>query len=173
MISRDEALRLIRNTSKYGHALIASVIMRGLARFLREDEREWELVGLLHDLDFDEARDDMSRHGVVASERLKGRLPEHCLYAIKAHDYRTGFKPKSRLDEALMAADSLAVLIEKTGKKAEELDVETLRAELENISANQPWHKSNILKCSEIGLSLREFLQLCINSLRERGIHLL
>jgi hypothetical protein len=119
MISRDEALRLIRNTSKYAHALIASIIMRGLARFLREDERAWELVGLLHDLDFDEVRDDMSRHGVVASERLRGRLPEDCLYAIKAHDYRTGLKPKSRLDKVLIAADSLAVLIEKMGKKAE------------------------------------------------------
>ena len=171
MISLDEALRLVRDTSKYAHVLIVSVVMRGLARDLSEDEREWELVGLLHDLDFDEVRDDMRMHGVVASERLKGKLPENCLYAIKAHDYRTGFKPKSRLDEALITADSLAVLIEKTGKETEELDVEILLAELEKISVSQPWHKSNILKCEEIGLSLKEFLQLCLNSVRERGIY--
>lgn len=147
MIPRDEALRLVRNTSKYAHALVVSIVMGGIARKFGEDEGEWELVGLLHDLDYDEVEDDMSLHGVVASERLKGRLPEKSLYAIKAHDYRTGFKPKSRLDTALIAADSLAVLIEKTGKKTEELDVETLRVELEKLSVNQPWHKSNIQKC--------------------------
>ncbi len=171
MISWDEALRLVRDTSKYAHALVVSVVMGGLARRLGEDEGEWGLVGLLHDLDYDEVGDDMSWHGVVASERLKGRLPEDCLYAIKAHDYRTGFKPKSKLDKALIATDSLAVLIEKTRKKTEELDIETIRAELENISVSQPWHKSNILKCEEIGLSIEEFLQLCLNSLRERGIY--
>lgn len=170
MISRDEALRLVRNTSKYAHALIVSIMMGELARNLGEDEPEWQLVGLLHDLDYDEVRDNMSEHGVVASERLKGRLPEDCLYAIKAHDYRTGFKPRSRLDKVLRATDSLAILIEKTGRSLEELNVETLRAELEDISVNQPWHKNSILKCEEIGLSLKEFLQLCLNSLKERGI---
>jgi len=171
MISRNEALRLVRDTSKYAHALIVSVMMRELARNLGEDELEWDLVGLLHDLDYDEVGDNMSMHGVVTSERLKGRLSEDCLYAIKAHDHRTGFKPKSRLDKALIAADSLAVLIEKTGKKPEELDVVRLRAELENISASQRWHKGNILKCEDIGLNLNEFLQLCLDSLRERELY--
>jgi len=62
----------------------------------------------------------MSKHGIVASEILKGKLPETCLYAIKCHDYRTGFKPKSKLDNALIVADTLAVIIEdikRSGKK--------------------------------------------------------
>lgn len=62
-------------------------------------------------------------------------------YAIKAHDYRTGFKSKSRLDTTLIATDFLAVLMEKTGKKPEELDVESPSAEFEKLSANEPWHK--------------------------------
>lgn len=169
MIPRDETFQLVRNTSKYAYALVVSIIMSGLARKFGEDEGEWELVGLLYDLDYDEVRDNMSMHGVVASERLKGRLPENCLYTIKAHDYRTSFKPKSRLDKALIATDPMAVLIEKTGNKTEELDVETLRAELEKLSVNQPWHKSNIEKCEEISLSQKEFLKSSIDSLRERG----
>jgi putative nucleotidyltransferase with HDIG domain len=164
MISKEEAFNLVKNTSKFAHALAVSTMMRRLAERLGEDERDWELVGLLHDLDYDETRGDMNRHGVVASERLKGRLPENCLYAIKAHDYRTGFKPKSKLDRALIATDSVAILIEKTGKAPNELDTDTLKVELKRISSEQPWYKSNIFKCREMGLSLDEFLKLCLES---------
>jgi len=94
--------------------------MKKLSEKLSENSLEWELVGLLHDLDFDEVRSDMSKHGVVAAEKLKGKLPEHCLYAIKAHDYRTGFKPQSRLDKALIAVDSLAVLMNKAQAEFQE-----------------------------------------------------
>lgn len=75
MISREEALRLVERTSKYQHALIASKIMRKLAQRLGEDEVNWELVGLLHDLDIDNVREDMTKHGVVAMEKLANKLP--------------------------------------------------------------------------------------------------
>ena len=94
MISREDALELVKDCSKYAHLLLASKLMRRLAVRLGEDSLEWELTGLLHDLDFDEVRSDMSKHGVVAARKLKGKLPDHCLYAIEAHDYRTGIKPK-------------------------------------------------------------------------------
>ena len=167
MMSQEEALKLVRSTSKYAHALMVSHMMRQLARALDENESEWTLVGLLHDLDYDEVKNDMRRHGIVAAERLKGKLPEHCVYAIKAHDYRTGVKAKGKLDNALIATDSLASLIEKIGKTAEKLNAEKLQAELESISVSHPWYKSNVLKCEEIGLRIGEFLQLCLNSLKE------
>ncbi|MFX0202371.1 MAG: HD domain-containing protein [Candidatus Hodarchaeota archaeon] len=168
MISREEALQLIKNTSKYAHALIVSIMMGKLARHLGKDEREWELVGLLHDLDYDEVRKTMDQHGVVASKRLKGILPENSLYAIKAHDYRTEFIPESQLDKALIAADSLVILIERSGNPPLEIDVENIHTELEKISAKQPWHIKNLLKCNEIGLNLNNFIQLCLNALKER-----
>jgi len=159
---------LVRSTSKYAHVLMVSHMMRQLARALDENESEWTLVGLLHDLDYDEVKNDMRRHGIVAAERLKGKLPEHCVYAVKAHDYRAGIKAKGKLDNALIATDSLASLIEKMGKTAEKLNAEKLRAELESISASHPWYKTNVLKCEEIGLRMDKFLRLCLNSLKER-----
>jgi len=57
-------------------------------------------VELLHDLDYSTVRNDMSRHGIVAAESLKGKLSKSDLYAIKAHDHRTGFKSKSILDKS-------------------------------------------------------------------------
>jgi putative nucleotidyltransferase with HDIG domain len=117
MISEDEAIQLIKNTSKYSHALLVSAIMVEIAKKLNEDVGLWEIVGLLHDIDYDEVKGNMQRHGIVATEKLKGRIPNDAIHAIKAHDHRTEFKPKSRLDKALIAADSMAALIEKLGKQ--------------------------------------------------------
>jgi hypothetical protein len=167
MISKDEALKLVKGTSKYSHALMVSCMMKELAKALNENEVEWMLVGLLHDLDYDMVKNDMKMHGVVAAKMLEAKLPEKCLYAIKTHDYRSGFEPKGKLDKALIATDSLASLIEKMGMEAEKLNVEKLRVELENVSAVSPWYKCNVLKCEEIGLKIDEFLQLCLNSIKK------
>jgi hypothetical protein len=52
-------------------------------------------------------------HGVIASDRLKGKLPEACLYAIRAHDYRTRLAPRSKLDKALIVVDYATFLIDR------------------------------------------------------------
>ncbi len=102
----------MRGSSKHDHSQLTSSIMRVLAEFFHEDLDEWGLVGLLHDLDYDEVRSEMTRHRIVAADKLRGRLSERALHAITAHDHRTGVRPKSLLDESLIFADSLAVLIE-------------------------------------------------------------
>lgn len=82
MISKEEALHLVEGTSKRQHVLITSVIMRQLAQRLGEDEERLEIVGLLHDLDYDMVQENMTKHGVVAGEILANKLPADSLYAI-------------------------------------------------------------------------------------------
>jgi len=82
MISKIESLQLIKETTKHHHSLVVSVIMRKLAERLGEDQHKWEIVGLLHDLDYDLVGDSAGKHGVVAADMLKGRLPEDSLHAI-------------------------------------------------------------------------------------------
>jgi len=169
LISREEALKLIRKTSKYFHALVVSFIMGGVAGRLGEDRGKWEVVGLLHDIDYDIVSGDMTKHGIVATEILKGRLQEDCLYAIKSHDHRTGFKPERWLDKSLVIADSLAVVIEKTGSDRT-LSVEELEAGVERVSVERPWLKMNLLRCQEIGLGLPEILDLAVDSLKKANV---
>jgi putative nucleotidyltransferase with HDIG domain len=61
MISENEALQLIKNSSKYNHAIMVSQIMEELARIVGENAEEWKIVGLLHDLDYDETKDTPHR----------------------------------------------------------------------------------------------------------------
>jgi predicted hydrolase (HD superfamily) len=165
VISKNEALRLVKGTSKYKHALLASAIMRKLAQRLGEDEESQELVGLLHDLDYDLVQEDMAKHGVVASETLTNKLPADSLYAIKSHDYRTGFEPKSKLDIALIIVDTIASIVEKVTAGGE-LSVIRLEEELERISAEKPWYKASLQRAEELGLEVDEALQLGIESVR-------
>jgi len=132
LISKAEALKLIMGTSKYSHSLVTSAIMCKFAEKLGEDVKKWEIVGLLHDLDYDLVEGDMSKHGVIACHSLEGKIPEDCLSAIKRHDHRTGLNPKSKLDKAIIIADSLANIIERiVGNK---LSLRAFEDEIERVS---------------------------------------
>ncbi len=166
MISREEAVSLVKHTSKFEHVMVVASIMAGVAGRLGENVDRWWLVGLLHDLDFDETKSDRTRHGVVAAERLSERLPADCLYAIRAHDYRTGFPPVGLLDVALMAVDSLAVLMGDVGKGSDDVTEELLQAKMGQALKEKPWLKRNILQCEKLGLSLAEFLKTGLDQAR-------
>lgn len=142
-ISLGEALEQVERTSRHEHSLLVRGIMEALARYFQEDEREWGLVGLLHDLDHDDIRGDMSRHGILAAEMLEGRLSLEGLHAIMAHDHRTGVEPMSLLDESLIFADSLAVLMEDHRLDAS-ADEATLDRALREESRDRPWIIENV-----------------------------
>jgi predicted hydrolase (HD superfamily) len=46
MISENEAIQIVKNTSKYAHALMVSAIMAEVAKELKEDLKLWKIVGL-------------------------------------------------------------------------------------------------------------------------------
>ncbi|NIW11861.1 MAG: HD domain-containing protein, partial [Gammaproteobacteria bacterium] len=85
-MSKEEAFQLlsehVSSKKKKRHMIAVSAIMKRLSKRLGMNEEEWELVGLLHDLDYDIIEGDMRGHGLVASKILEGKLPEECLHAI-------------------------------------------------------------------------------------------
>jgi hypothetical protein len=142
-ISVEEAHELVKGSSRYEHSLLVRRIMVALAGHFNRDEREWGLVGLLHDLDHDLVNGDMSRHGVIAAEMLDGRLTEEGLHAIRAHDHRSGLERVTLLDESLVFADSLAVLAEDQGIDVAS-DDSTLERALRDEALDKPWIADNI-----------------------------
>jgi predicted hydrolase (HD superfamily) len=61
MLTKQKALSLIKNSSKYKHSLIVAEVMMVLAGFFDCRKEEWELVGLLHDFDYDLV-EDVNQH---------------------------------------------------------------------------------------------------------------
>lgn len=162
-ISKGEALKLLKGSSRYSHSILVSKVMRALAGIFGEDEGEWELVGLLHDLDYDLIQRDISQHGIKASNLLKGRLSKRGLHAIKAHDHRTGVEPETLLDESLIFADSLAVFTED-----QPIDASAKASELEDMLREEatlkPWIIENILTySSRKRISILKVLQMILD----------
>ena len=114
-MEREDALRLIEGSSRREHSLLVSRIMVVLSDSHGESVLDWELAGLLHDLDYDATVDDREHHGVKAADALSGLLDETVLYAIKSHDHRTGYQPSSLLDHSLRFADAVSMLITEPG----------------------------------------------------------
>ena len=143
--------------------------MKELANRLGMNEKEWELVGLLHDLDYDIIEGDARRHGFVASKMLEGKLPPECLHAIRAHDHRTGVEPKSVIDKALIVADCIWGLIARAAlavpsRKIGQIAVNDLKQKLEDRGF--PTFLANgIMMCEDVGLTFEEFFKLALKSL--------
>ena len=65
-MNREEVLKSVKenveNENLVKHMLATEAIMRALARHLGDDEEEWGLAGLIHDIDVELTGGDMSSH---------------------------------------------------------------------------------------------------------------
>ena len=71
-MNREEALDSIKanveNKNLVKHMLAAEVILRALAKRFGEDEEEWGLTGLLHDIDVELTEGDMHSHSKLGAD---------------------------------------------------------------------------------------------------------
>jgi putative nucleotidyltransferase with HDIG domain len=183
MLTRDESLAIVRqhvkNDNLVKHMIAVGAIMKGLASRFGEDQALWELVGILHDVDYEEVGQDWTRHGAISAEIVKELLPEEGLYAIRAHNPQTGSLPISRLDWSLYAADGLSGLIIAQGlmmpnKKIASIKVSSLAKRMKDKAFARGVSRENILRCTEAGIQLDEFFQVGLESMtlvsRELGL---
>lgn len=116
-IAREQALALLRQYNKepfhIQHALTVEAIMRWYANDLGygDDADYWALVGLLHDIDFEEYPE---QHCKKAPELLRaGGAGEDMIRAICSHGYGlcSDVEPIEQMEKVLFAADELTGLI--------------------------------------------------------------
>jgi putative nucleotidyltransferase with HDIG domain len=113
--TREEALALLRqynkNESLIKHAMAVEGVMRYIARKRGEDEEKWGVVGLIHDLDYEQFPD---QHCKKTEEILKENdWPEVYIRAAVSHGWGicTDVKPESDMEKVLYAIDELTGLV--------------------------------------------------------------
>jgi len=175
-MNREEALVLVKEHVKgeflIKHMLAAEAIMRGVAKFLGEDAKTWALVGLLHDIDFEEIGENYSKHGIRAAEILEGKVEDDILHAIKSHNWeRTGVKPENKMEVALIAADAMTGLIIAAalvkGKRLSNVTVDTVRKCFKKKDFARGSNRDAIKKCEEIGIPLEKFFEISLKSMQD------
>ena len=113
--TREEALALLRqynkNESLIKHAMAVEGVMRYIARKRGEDEEAWGVVGLIHDLDYEQFPD---QHCKKTEEILKeNKWPEEYVRAVVSHGWGicSDVKPESDMEKVLYAIDELTGLV--------------------------------------------------------------
>jgi putative nucleotidyltransferase with HDIG domain len=179
MITREEALKVIQkyikteNTIK--HMLATEAIMRALARKLEPDkEAEWAMTGLLHDIDYEVAKDRHPLEGRALLEKEKADLPEEVYQAILAHGYghHPECQPESKMDWALTTCDSLTGLIVATAlvrpsKKIADVKVKSVKKKFKDKSFAAGTRREDIALCEQkLGIALDEFIALSLEAMQ-------
>ncbi len=174
-MNREEALKLIeerlKNKNLVKHSLAVEVCMERLAEMFGEDSRTWALAGLLHDLDYEETKDDFSQHGFVAARVLENyRVSQEVLDAIKAHPGH--IQRDSFMAKALYAVDPLTGLIVAAAlmhpdRKLKSLDVGFVLNRFKEKRFAKGANRQQIMRCSELGLELKEFIEICLLAMQE------
>jgi putative nucleotidyltransferase with HDIG domain len=113
--TREEALTLLRqynkNESLIKHAMAVEGVMRYIARKRGEDEEKWGVIGLIHDLDYEQFPD---QHCKKTEEILKKNdWPEEYIRAVVSHGWGicSDVKPESDMEKVLYAIDELTGLV--------------------------------------------------------------
>ena len=113
--TRDEAWAIltehVKSPSLIHHALAVESVMRHIARKKGADDETWGVIGLIHDLDYEEHPDEHLRH---APEILRRRgWPKEHVRAVLAHGWGlcTDVEPVTDLEKTLFSIDELTGLV--------------------------------------------------------------
>lgn len=116
-MDKFEALSLlkehVKSESLLHHCLATAAVMKGLAKELGEDQIRWEIIGILHDIDFEEIHEDMNLHGMRGAEILKDAgVSEDIFVPVRNHNCFIFKEPYvEKVDICLQTADSISGLI--------------------------------------------------------------
>jgi putative nucleotidyltransferase with HDIG domain len=152
--------------------LAVEAIMRSVAKYLGENEKEWRLIGILHDVDYEKTEATPEKHSLLAEEILKGIIPDNLIKAIKTHNAKhTGLMPETYIEKALVASDAISGLLVACAlvmpsKKLADVKVETVAKKFKDKDFARGAERDRILVCEEIGIPKEKFFEIALNGLR-------
>jgi putative nucleotidyltransferase with HDIG domain len=174
-LNRDEILDSIhgnvQDKNMIKHMLATEAIMRALARKLGEDEEEWGITGLIHDIDMELVEGDMSSHSKLGADLAQELgANETMTHAILCHNEAHGIPLETRLDKALFCADPLSGLITAAAlvrpDKLSGLNTKSVMKRFREKSFAAGVDREQVAQCKEIGLELEDFISLGIDAMK-------
>lgn len=137
-ITREEAFKLLKkyNQDRFHiqHALTVEGVMKWFAKELgyQEEEEYWGIVGLLHDIDFEQFPE---QHCIKAPELLReAGVSEDIIHAVCSHGYAltVDVKPEHEMEKVLYAVDELtgligAVALMRPSKSVQDMEVKSVK----------------------------------------------
>ena len=176
-MNREEMLELIRkhvkNENLIRHMIATEAIMKELARKFGEDEEQWAVAGLMHDIDVEITEGDMNRHAITGSDMILDLgFSNDIAHAVRAHNEATGCPRESLMDKALFCADPLTGLITAAAlvrpeKKLGAVEATSVRKRFKEKSFAAGASREGIAACSDLDMTLDEFIELGLKAMQD------
>jgi predicted hydrolase (HD superfamily) len=176
MLTRDESLALVRKhvvkENNIKHMIAVGAVMRELALRLGQEPTKWEMVGILHDIDFEKCT-GLTDHTKIAQDLLRGIVENEVMDAIMAHNWEnTGVALDTKIKKALVASDAvsglvIAAALVMPSKRVAEVKPESLMKRFRSKDFARGASRERIAICQEIGLSLDEFLTTSLEGIKK------
>jgi len=175
--TREDAWALLNaynnSDSLIKHALAVEGVMRYFARKRGENEDTWGVVGLIHDLDYEQFPE---QHCRKTEEILReNNWPEEYIRAVISHGYGicTDVEPQTDMEKVLYAIDELTGLVVTTALVRPSKSVMDLKAK----SVKKKWKDKRFAAggdrsiiqngCQMLGMELSELITDTIMGMRE------
>lgn len=176
MLNREDALKAvkenIKNENLVKHMLATEAIMRALARHFHENEDEWGLAGLLHDIDLEIVKGDLTIHGKPSAEMSKKLgASDAVAHAILCHNEALGATFETKMDKALYCTDPItgfitAVALVRPDKRLASVEAKSIKKRLKEKHFAAGAKREQMARCSEIGLEMDDFIALGLEAMQ-------
>lgn len=161
----------LEKESLRSHCLATAAIMKALATRMDGDPERWELIGILHDIDYEIIGGDMQRHGDEGCRMLLERgVDEEIAGAVRRHNDLLHGKSDAAVDVALQAADNISGLIIASaavkGGKLSKVTEKTIRKKFKERSFAAGCRRENVEGITRF-MDLSEFFSLALAAMQE------
>jgi putative nucleotidyltransferase with HDIG domain len=175
--TRDDALQLLHAYTKSenlrNHAYAVEAVMRYCARKRGEDEEKWGVIGLIHDLDYEQFPE---QHCSKTRQILEENgWPEEYVRAVVSHGWGicSDMEPKSILEKTLYAIDELTGLVAasalvRPSKSVMDLTTSSVKKKWKAPAFAAGVNRSIITKGAEmLGVQVEELIEDTIKGMQE------
>lgn len=176
-INKETALKLLKEynetESLVNHGLAVSGVMRHFAELEGEDPDYWEVVGLLHDLDYEKYPD---QHCVKVVEILSDNgFEETFIKSVVSHGYGicSEVEPLHQMEKILYATDELTGLITacaymRPSKSVNDLELKSVKKKFKTQSFAAGVNREIVSKGADMaGYSLDDLMTQTILGMRK------
>ena len=176
-MTREQGLEIlkqnIQNQNLIKHCLALEAIMRVLACRFEDNEEKWGLAGLLHDIDYEKVKDDLSQHSLVGAKILEDLgVEKDICQAVKVHNEAHGILPQTLFEKALFVSDPITGLIVAAtlvspSKRIADLSPESVLKRFNEKAFARGANREIIKKCEEyLNLKLEEFIKISLEAMQ-------
>ena len=189
--TRQQAVEMvtthITNPGLQKHCLAVGAAMRALAEHFHEHADLWEIIGILHDADWEETKDAIDQHTRKTVQWItalaSGREPDTTAIIVRtvlSHNYHNNGEPEpsNTREWALSCCDELTGIIVANAlimpsKKLADISPESVIKKMNTKSFAAAVDRSGIILCEEkLGIRLYDFVSVVLRGMQQASSEL-